>query len=259
MDNVGRMYANLSPYEYGAGQEVVQFPCQPNFLILTTDGYWNGSTTENVVNNDNVESPSRFCTQARGCVDKRAQTQPSISDVALHWYNGGSSTGTVSLRPSLEPDMTKPGQVPAAGGENTHLHMNTYTLGLGMDGVMTYEANYDTAPKPGGDFFNLITGAASGCPWNNNGAYVWPDPQTASTASTVQERVDDLWHAAIAGHGKYFSANEPKEVVEGLASALANMQVTVGAAAAAATSTPNISLQDNDIFSDTFTTVKWYG
>ena len=259
MDNVGRMFANLSPYEYAAGQEVVQFPCQPNFLILTTDGYWNGSTTANVVNNDNVDNPSRFCTQARGCVDARAQSQPSISDVALHWYNGGSSTGTVSLRPSLEPDMSKPGQVPAAGGENTHLHMNTYTLGLGMDGVMTYEPNYDTAPRPGGDFYNLITAAASGCPWNNNGPYVWPDPQTSSTASTVQERVDDLWHAAIAGHGKYFSANEPKEVVQGLASALANMQVSVGAAAAAATSTPNISLQDNDIFSDTFTTVKWYG
>ncbi|MES2263368.1 MAG: PilC/PilY family type IV pilus protein [Pseudomonadota bacterium] len=259
MDNVGRMFANLTPYNYAAGQEVVQYPCQPNFMILTTDGYWNGSTTNNVSNNDNTENPNRFCTQARGCLDTRSQTQPSISDVALHWYNGGSSTSTVSLRPSLEPDMTKPGSVPAAGGENTHLHMNTYTLGLGMDGVMTYEPNYDTAPKVGGDFYNLITGVTTGCPWNSNGAFVWPNPQTTSTANTVQERVDDLWHAAINGHGKYFSANEPKEVVQGLATALANMQVSVGAAAAAATSTPNISQQDNDIFSDTFTTVKWYG
>jgi type IV pilus assembly protein PilY1 len=259
MDNVGRMFANLAPYNYAAGQEVVQYPCQPNFMILTTDGYWNGSSTANVVNNDNVENPARFCTQARGCVDKRAQTQPSISDVALHWYNGGSSTGTVSLRPSLEPDMTKAGSVPAAGGENTHLHMNTYTLGLGVDGVMTYEPNYDTAAKSGGDFYNLITSATSGCPWNNNGPYVWPDPDTTNTASTVQERVDDLWHAAINGHGKYFSAQNPKDVVDGLHEALANMQVSTGAAAAAATSTPNITLTDNDIFSATFTTVKWYG
>ncbi len=259
MDNVGKMFANQSPYNYAVGQEVVQYPCQPNFLILTTDGYWNGGASTTVANNDNVESTSRFCTAARGCVDTRAQTQQSISDVALYWYNGGSNTGTVSLRPSLEPDMTKPGQVPAAAGENTHLHMNTYTLGLGVDGVMTYEPNYDTAPKVGGDFYNLITGVTSGCPWNGGGAYVWPDPQTASTASTVQERVDDLWHAAINGHGKYFSASEPKEVVQGLSSALANMQVSVGSAAAAATSTPNISQQDNDIFSDTFTTVKWYG
>ncbi|MBB3221382.1 pilus assembly protein [Pseudoduganella umbonata] len=259
MDNVGRMFANLAPYDYASGQQVVQFPCQQNFLILTTDGYWNGSSTNNVVNNDNAESPSRFCTWGRGCVDARAQSQPSISDVALHWYNGGSSTGTVSLRPDLEPDMTKPGQVPAAEGENTHLHMNTYTLGLGMDGVMTYEPNYDTAPKAGGDFYNLITRVQTGCPWNDNGPYVWPNPDVTNTGNTVQERVDDLWHAAINGHGKYFSANEPREVVEGLSSALANMQVTLGAASAAATSTPNISLQDNDIFSDTFTTVKWYG
>jgi len=259
MDNVGRMYANLTPYNYAAGQEVVQYPCQQNFMILTTDGYWNGNSTPNVTNNDNVENISRFCTYARGCVDTRAQTQPSISDVALHWYNGGSSTTTVSLRPSLEPDMTKPGSVPAGSGENTHLHMNTYTLGLGVDGIMTYEPNYDTAPKAGGDFYNLITQAASGCPWNGGGAYVWPDPDTTNTASTVQERVDDLWHAAVNGHGKYFSAQDPKDVVSGLSSALANMQIRVGAAAAAATSTPNISQQDNDIFSDTFTTVKWYG
>ena len=259
MDNVGRMFANLTPYNYAAGQEVVQYPCQPNFMILTTDGYWNGSSTPNVVNNDNVENSARFCTISSGCVDKRAQTQPSIADVALHWYNGGSSTSTVSLRPTLEPDMTKPGSVPAANGENTHLHMNTYTLGLGVDGVMTYEASYDTAPKPGGDFYNLITQAPTGCPWNSGGAYVWPDPDTANTASTVQERVDDLWHAAINGHGKYFSAQDPKDVVAGLREALSNMQVRTGAAAAAATSTPNITLTDNDIFSATFTTVRWFG
>ncbi|RZT10079.1 type IV pilus assembly protein PilY1 [Duganella sp. CF402] len=259
MDNVGRMFANLTPYNYAAGQEVVQYPCQPNFMILTTDGYWNGSSTANVVNNDNTESAARFCSISSGCVDARAQTQPSIADVALHWYNGGSSTSTVSLRPALEPDMTKPGSVPAANGENTHLHMNTYTLGLGVDGVMTYEANYDTAPKPGGDFYNLITQAPTGCPWNGGGAYVWPDPDTTNTASTVQERVDDLWHAAINGHGKYFSAQDPKDVVAGLREALSNMQVRTGAAAAAATSTPNITLTDNDIFSATFTTVRWYG
>jgi type IV pilus assembly protein PilY1 len=259
MDNVGRMFANLSPYNYAAGQQVIQYPCQQNFLILTTDGYWNGSSTANVTSNDETDQPSRFCLASRGCVDPNDQSQPSISDVALHWYNGGSSDATVSLRPDLEPDMSKPGQVPAGDGDNTHLHMNTYTLGLGMDGVMTYEKNYDTAPKVGGDFYNLITGVTNGCPWNGGGAYTWPDPKVTDTGNTVQERVDDLWHAAINGHGKYFSANEPKEVVEGLSDALANMQVTLGAASSAATSTPNISQQDNDIFSDTFTTVKWYG
>ncbi|MDQ2988668.1 MAG: PilC/PilY family type IV pilus protein, partial [Pseudomonadota bacterium] len=258
LDNVGRMFANLAPYNYPAGQEVVQYPCQQNFMLLTTDGYWNGPSTSNVVNNDNVESASRFCTAGRGCVDTRPQTQPSLSDVSLYWYNGGSSTTTVSLRPTID-DMSKPGLVPAATGENTHLHVNTFTMGLGVDGIMTYEPNYDSAPVVGGDFYKLITKASSGCPWNSNGAYVWPDPDVTNSASTVQQRVDDLWHSAINGHGKYFSAGDPQSVQAGLTEAIANISIRIGAASAAATSTPNISQQDNDIFSDLFTTVKWYG
>jgi type IV pilus assembly protein PilY1 len=259
MDAVGRMFANQSQYAYTAGNEVVQYPCQQNFMILTTDGYWNGGSASNVVNNDNVPNPSRFCTVAGGCVDTRAQSQPSISDVSLYWYNGGSNTGTVSLRPALEPNMSIPGQVGAAAGENTHLHMTTFTLGLGVDGIMNYEQNYDTAPIVGGDFYNLISGTPAGCAWNGGGQYVWPDPDVTNTASTVQERVDDLWHAAINGHGKYFSASDPTQVVAGLSAAITKLQQTTGAAAAAATSTPNISQEDNDIFSDTFTTVVWYG
>jgi len=256
--NIGKMFANLSPYDRDAGEEAVQFPCQQNFTFVTSDGYWNG-TASPVGQNDAVENAARFCTRARGCVDTRAQTIGSLADIALYWYNGGSTGVGNSLRPDLE-DFTKPGLVPAASGENTRLHMNTYTLGLGMDGLMTYEPNYDTAPRVGGDFYKLITGASSGCPWNSNGAYVWPDPLSEDVSGTsYQARVDDLWHAAINGRGKYFSAADPDDVVQSLTAALNNIQAKVGAAAAAATSTPNISQQDNDIFSDTFTTVKWYG
>ena len=257
---IGKMYANQSPYKYAAGSEAVQYPCQQNFTFVTTDGYWNGGAASTVVNNDNVENPARFCTRASGCLDPTSQSYNSLADVALYWYNGGSNTSASSLRPDLE-DFTKTGLVPAASGDNRRLHMKTYALGLGVDGIMNYEANYDSAPKAGGDFYNLITGVTKGCPWNNNGAYVWPDPKTgeSSGSAAYQSRVDDLWHAAINGHGKYFSASDPTQVVQGLSSALSNIEVRVGAAAAAATSTPNISQEDNDIFSSTFTTVKWYG
>lgn len=260
LDNVGRMYANLTPYAYTAGNEVVQYPCQQNFILLTTDGYWNQGYTGTAVNNDNAESAARFCTAGRACVDTRAQTAPSLADIALYWYNGGSNTGTTSLRPSID-DITKPGLVSAGPGENTHLHVTTFTMGLGIDGVMNYEDDYDTAPNVGGDFYNLLTQATIGCPWNGGNAYVWPDPQVTvtSTSVSVQERVDDLWHSAINGHGKYFSASDPLSVQDGLRKAIATISVRVGAASAAATSTPNISQQDNDIFADIFTTGKWYG
>ena len=256
---VGKMYANMDPYAALSAAPVVRYPCQQNFTFVTTDGYWNNNPAADVVNNDNVESTARFCTRASGCLDPSAQTDNSLADVALYWYNGGSNTSTSSLRPSLE-DWTKPGLVPGQSSDNPRLHMNTYTLGLGVDGIMNYEEKYDTAPAPGGDFYNLITGVATGCPWNNNGAYVWPDPVTGDTSTNAhQSRVDDLWHAAINGHGHYFSAADPTEVVQGLGSALSAIQTRVGAASAAATSTPNISQQDNDIFSSTFTTVRWYG
>lgn len=260
LHSIGRMYANQAPYVADAGAEVVQYPCQQNFTFVTTDGYWNGAAAANVTSNDNIEDPSRFCSRAKGCVDASSQSDNSLADVALYWYNGGSNNSVTSLRPGLE-DWTRPGLVPAAAGENTRLHMTTYALGLGVDGVMNYEANYDRAATVGGDFYKLITGVTTGCPWNNGGAYVWPDPKTGedSGSAAYQSRVDDLWHAAINGHGKYFSASEPKQVVEGLREALSNIEVKLGAAAAAATSTPNISQQDNDIFSATFTTVRWFG
>jgi len=257
---IGKLYANQAPYEYTGDNQVVKFPCQQNFTIVTTDGYWNGNAAATVVSNDEEEDASRFCLRSKGCVDGTTQTANSLADVALYWYNGGSNDGTTSLRPTME-DWNKPGLVPAAPGENQRLHMKTYALGLGVDGIMNYEPNYDVQVKEGGDFYKLITGVTSGCPWNGGGAYVWPDPKTADNGGSAayQSRVDDLWHAAINGHGKYFSASDPLQVVEGLRSALSNIEVKQGAAAASATSTPNVSQYDNDIYSATFTTVKWFG
>jgi len=258
LNNVGRMYANQKPFDLL--DPVINEPCQQNFTFMTTDGYWNSGLAPGVVNNDKKEDPARFCTQAKGCVDTRAQTEGSLADVALYWYNGGSNTTSVSLRPDLE-NFEKDGLVKGPIGDNQRLHMNTYTLGLGVDGLMTYEDNYDTAPLAGGDFSNVVNRVATGCPWNNNGPYVWPDsePHKVEGTDTIQSRVDDLWHTAINGRGKYFSAADPQAVISGLRTALSFIDSQVGAASSAATSTPNITLQDNDIFSNTFTTVEWSG
>lgn len=236
---------------------VVQYPCQQNFTILTTDGYWNDSSAPSAVtDNDRTASSTanqpRFCTQAGGCLDGIGGTV-SLADVALHWYNGGSNTGRTSLRPDLESSSTV-GLVPITDTDpNDRLHMTTFTLGLGLSGVVEYESSYNMTPITGGDFYKIIT-SATGCPWNSSGAYVWPKP-----ASNAETTVDDLWHAAINGHGKYYSASNPQAVVDGLSDAIQSMQQRQGAAAAAATSTPNLSSEDSSIFSATFTTVKWYG
>jgi type IV pilus assembly protein PilY1 len=255
---VGKMFAT--------NPKVVTELCQPNFMIVTTDGYWNGGTTTEVTDNDSKEDASHFCTTAGGCVDSDSPNKGSnsLADVALYWYNGGSNgapksliSGRSALTPAMTENMSADGTVPARPGENKHLHITTYTLGLGVDGIMTYDPDYDKAGAVG-DFSKLLTGA-TGCPWNGGGKYIWPNVHSEDSNTDYQSRVDDLWHAAVNGRGKYFTASVPADVVKGITSALNNMQAVSGAASAAATSTPNISLNDNDIFSDTYTTVKWYG
>jgi type IV pilus assembly protein PilY1 len=245
LDEIGKMYANISPYNFSGSNRVVQYACQQNFAMVTTDGYWNQSYNGSVNNNDTTADAARFCTRAGACVDpSTAAENASLADVALYWYNGGSNSSTVSLRPDLDTAMNLAGKVPFTSADpNTHLHMTTYTLGLGVSGNVAYEKNYDTSPLADGDFAKII-----------NNTMNWPQAIADSSSA-----VDDLWHSAVNGHGKYFSARSPEEVVSGLRDALANMKIRTGASAASATSTPNISQTDNDIFSSTFTTGKWFG
>jgi len=260
LHEMGRMFANEGRFPQAKGAEVVEFACQQNFTFVTTDGYWNGPSAPGVENNDNKPDPARFCTEELGCVDRSDQSLPSLADVALYWYNGGNNTtprdGVASLRPDLEGAE---GAVPGSG--NKRLHMRTYALGLGVDGIMTYESSYDKGARAGGDLYNIINKVQTGCPWNNNGPYVWPNPQTSEVllSDTIQSRVDDLWHAAINGRGKYFSASDPQQVVSGLNEALSSIVEATGAASSGATSTPNLSQADRDVFSSTFTTGRWTG
>jgi len=266
LHEIGNMYANKGEYRQDNPKnpvdKVVEFACQQNFTFVTTDGYWNGPSVTDVVNNDNIVNPARYCTQETGCVDPATQAKPSLADVALYWYNGGSNENPADdKQKSLDPDLE--GDKPmVAGTGNKRLHMRTYALGLGVDGIMTYDPQYNTTSRvPGSDLDNIINKVDKGCPWTEDGKYRWPDPYVndINLSDTHQSRVDDLWHAAINGGGKYFAASDTQQVVAGLNEALNDIREATGAAAAAATSTPNLSLEDKDIFSSTFTTVKWTG
>ena len=61
------------------------------------------------------------------------------------------------------------------------------------------------------------------------------------------------------GRGAYFSASDPNSLAQGLQSALAKLKVQTAAAAASATSSPNITQTDNFIYSSTFRTGVWDG
>lgn len=247
LSRVGRYYAGVTTgINSGMGADPLTHSCQTNYALLTTDGYWNGSNDDQniggttVGNQDN--SNTGFTKRSDGAYDGNlAGSSATLADVAAYYYQTDLRTSGV-----LAPNNVPTNQKDTAA----HQHMVTFTLGLGLEGLMDYISDYETSTS--GDFARIKAGA-TGCSWTT-GTCDWPSP-VANDPSTL----DDLWHAAVNGRGQYFSAGDPNSLALGLQSALAKLKVATAAAAASATSSPNITQTSNFIFSSTFRTGVWDG
>lgn len=238
LSRAGRYFGNQNPD--GMGPSPIQLACQPNYSILATDGYWNDSSgyyklngTTNVGNQDSGSGnpPAEvlpYATKKSGSWDGNSASN-TLADVAMHYY-------ATDLRPDLDD------QVPASGDDDApHQHMTTFTVGMGLAGTLTYDPNYKTQQT--GDFVNI-----------KNGTTLWPAP-TANAETTL----DDLWHAAVNGRGKFFSAQDPVALANGIAETLNSVQARIGAGAAAATSNLQPVAGDNFAFTAQYQTVEWSG
>lgn len=231
----------------------VQYSCQQNFSILTTDGYWND--TSNPVKLDGTSAigtqDSALLITPRPLFDdgKAANT---LADVAQYYYatdlrTNGALGGTLTQADSTtyRNDVGSPNDVPKTGDgveddRASHQHMTTFTLGMGVPGSLVYRPDYKTAIS--GDFHDL-----------RQGTKIWPAPTTDPTKS------DDLWHAAVNGRGIYFSASNSNAVASGLLAALSGVSARVGSAAAAATSNLEPVAGDNFAYVANYRTVEWDG
>lgn len=212
-------------------------------------------------------------------------TTDTLADVAAYYYNtdlrdaaatGADDTGTCTgpvIPPSSTPTDLCANNVNGSGRDtNSKQHMTTHTLGLGVQGRMVYspyqnnlQGNRVYVPdywsQQSGDFHAVANGttpnATNGiCSWMTSGSCTWPTPSADSPAN-----IDDLWHAAVNGHGTYFSATDPASLADALRVVLNTIVNTPrpGTAAAAASSNPNITSNDNFVFSSSYRSVDWYG
>ncbi|MBS4097547.1 MAG: PQQ-binding-like beta-propeller repeat protein [Sulfuricella sp.] len=250
LSKAGRIFAGK------VGSDPMEYSCQQNFTILSTDGYWNGSTGYKMDGSTAMDDQDGSA--ARPMLDGN-HVANTLADVAYYYYvtdlrNSGLSNCTGSRGTDVCTD-----NVPVGSKDlNTKQHMTTFTLGLGIDGYMQFSPTYETDAS--GDYNDVRIGtvanpSAGVCSWATSGATCeWPAPSSDSQAN-----IDDLWHAAVNGHGSYFSAKSPSELASGLSNALAGVSARVGAAAAATTSNPNVTSGDNFVFSSIFTTAEWTG
>ncbi len=187
----------------------------------------------------------------------------TLADVAMYYYRtdlrGGTDIFGNSTGPSLNLGGTgtvdiSPNNIPVKAGAKdfaTHQHMTTFTIGL-ADGFMRYQPSYETDTT--GDFVNIKNGAAAGTCFWTTGVCNWPQP-FADDASAL----DDLWHAGVNGRGSFFSALNVDGLVSGIANTLNSVNAQVASASASATSSPNVTQTDNQIFSTTYQTITWGG
>ncbi len=236
LSRVGRYFAGVTNgINDGMDGSPIEFSCQPNFTLAMTDGYWNGNSGDDlngssIGNQDNVNSG--YSTRAVGAYDGGTPVASNtLADVAMYYYK-------TDLRTDLDD------HVPPVGNDNApHQHMSTFTVGLGLAGQLNYIPNYDSVNS--GDFYNIKQGGT--------GAN-WPVP-----AADSETALDDLWHAAVNGRGKFFSAKDPVELANGITETLNAVQTRVGAGASAAASTPVPVAGDNFSFAAEYKTVEWTG
>ncbi|MHB1359631.1 MAG: pilus assembly protein [Rhodocyclaceae bacterium] len=258
----GRIYAGKTAIT--GATDPVQYSCQKNFTILSTDGYWNGSNGVRVDGITPIANEDSTGMVIGGVTGPFADTYSgTLADVAAYYYK-------TDLRQSVTPFSNCTGalgvsvcanDVPTStGNKNTAQHMVTYTIGLGIDGVMMYRDNYKTPTTDTTDDYDAVrlgttaSPATGVCPWQTTGACNWPQP-----AADAQTNIDDLWHAAVNGHGTYYSAKDPLGLSRGLLDVLASIGTDDGGAAAATTSNPNVTTGDNFVFSSKYWTSQWTG
>ncbi len=260
LSKAGQYYANKARSQT---VDPVQYSCQRNFTILSTDGYWN--TPDESTTDPKYGPYGLDRTTAVGQQDAPPTRRPmldgstsstsggssnSLADVAAYYYNTdlrssalGNCTGAAGSDVCENNVPGSPSDAAHSFGDNVSWqHMTTFTLGLGISGLLTYDPNYLT--QLSGDFYEIT-----------NGTKNWP----VSGPTKSAENVDDLWHAAVNGHGQYFSAGDPASLSASLSSALDSIKATTGAAAAASTSSLQPVEGDNDIYVAQFTSVKWIG
>lgn len=214
---------SYSPYRDIPGDSVSatnpELGCRKNFHIMMTDGYWNGSTGVS----GNIDGASRTLgdnstyTPIAPYTDTRSGT---LADNAFeYWYK--------DLRPDLAnnvlPVETDPNGTAAQRKWNPvnnpaiWQHMQTFTIGLGIQGTRNPANYFDTTlPDSAGDWDEL-----------KSGTLAWPNPLDAEDG----DRIDDLWHAAVNGRGRYFSADAPNALVNAFTQIIGQINRETGSAA----------------------------
>jgi type IV pilus assembly protein PilY1 len=238
LSRVGRHYAGKQDsINSGMTGEPLQYSCQRNYAILSTDGYWNQGYGLDLAGNlvpdsDNINGG--YSTRAVGAYDGNiADAAESLSDVAMYYYKTDLRTSGTFATNDVPTSLNDP---------NPQQHMVTYGISFGLNGLLNYTPDYINGTNA--EFENIKKGFLD-----------WPGPGSGGTPTAM----DDLWHATASGRGRYYSAQNSVELINGVRDSVYSVLAQNGSSSAAAISSPSITSSDNALFYATYRTTKWDG
>ncbi len=148
----------------------------------------------------------------------------SLADVAMYFY-------TEDLSPLENNVPTTPID------QNSAQHMVTFTVAFGLSGNLV-DTDDDGYPNPTLDKDD--------------------DWHEGNSIDTLQDKIDDLWHAAYNSSGYFVSAQTPDEVASAISDALLEIADRVGSAASVATNTGSLNA-GSKLFQARFDSADWKG
>lgn len=222
--------------------------CRKNFHVLFTDGLWNqdsGYTTPG--GNQNPDSTGS--TTLGNSDDSPASSDPTsylapmwpYSDLGKNLPAGGTYSNSNSLADTAFyywakdlntslADKLSPSMVDFSGTSTvqfwnpkndpaTWQHMVNYPIGLGLSQTLVKECYYSETvkdpnnPTPGCPVWtgSTYTGGYDGL---KNGDLNWPKINESASGDDPDGHVYDLWHMAINSRGKFYSADNPDELIK---------------------------------------------
>lgn len=266
MDNIGKYFTNKSsagpwgndPDDKAGNDDYKSMAsCRRSYHIMMTDGYWNGDPAstagaagnadntpggEEIANNDDAGRTYSYDPSfTNGINTSKSPYKDSyagtLADVAHYYWATDLHSGlnnnirtTIAKADKTNPDKpyyNKEEKIDR-GDHAFWQHLTTYTVGLGVAGSIT-----DTTTVPP--------------------SVAWPKP-VADGATAV----DDLFHAAVNGRGKYLKASDPQEYQEAIEKTLNEIFATVDAKSGVALS----GFQVNDTtkrYIPSFNSPQWTG
>ncbi|MGY0632653.1 pilus assembly protein [Luteimonas sp. A478] len=184
--------------------------CRQSFAMLMTDGYWNDSGFSIAGGDSTAGYPFQD------------DYENTLADVAYHYWSRDLRTGMGNKVPAspLNP--------------NTHQHMVTYGIGLGVEGTIS------------SDFAFSQIGKDSGTPF-------WPNP-----TSNEEHKIDDLLHAAVNSRGGFYSAADPETFSRELRAALNSIIERVESGSNVAANSVRLDTETR-IFQASYVGGRWTG